>query len=210
MISQTLYLDRCLTQNAAVVHGAEDLGSQGLSKAGLESERAANATLAEKHARTREASNVPSFTDSPVPTLEEKILAEHGLPVYGTSVVKSPEGGASELDRGAPADARVDSRHLSGASFAPETDIQPLQARVGKRDADAEALRARGTLRKQLNTKPGQSSWTILTPKPKYDANSFEDPVSDEFWKDIWVACAVHNVSQRFTEMLFANTQLPL
>ncbi|KAH9080301.1 phospholipase D [Lactarius deliciosus] len=142
--------------------------AQGLGKVGLESEpdsRGVDTTV---------------FADSLVPTLEEKILAEHHLP----------------LGRSAPAEARVDSGHPSGASFAAEMDTQPLQARMGKRDADAEehkALRARGTLRKQLNAKPGQSPWTLLTPKPKYDANSFEDPVSDEFWTNIWVACAVHN-----------------
>lgn len=111
---------------------------------------------------------------------------------------KNLDGGASELGRSAPVKARADSGQLLGApagtSFAPETDTQP-QARVGKRDSDAEAPRAR-TLRKQLSSKPGQSPWTILTPKPKFDADSFEDPVSDEFWTDIWVACAVHNVSR--------------
>ncbi|KAH9028647.1 phospholipase D [Lactarius hengduanensis] len=178
-------------RNAVFIHGTEDLGSkeiaQGLDKVGLESEpdsRGVDATV---------------FADSLVPTLEEKILAEHHLPVqreYGMTVGKSLEGGALELGRSAPAEARVDSGHLSGASFAAEMDTQPLQARMGKRDADAEeqkALRARGTLRKQPNAKPGQSPWTILTPKPKFDANSFEDPVSDEFWTNIWVACAVHN-----------------
>ncbi|KAI9464976.1 phospholipase D [Lactarius psammicola] len=186
-----------------VVHGTEDLGSkeiaQGPSRVGLESERdprGADATLEERNARTRDTRNAPSFADS-------LILVEHHLPVqheYGMSVGKSLEGGTSELGRSAPAEAKVDRGHLSGApagaSLALETDTQPLQARMGKRDPDAEeqkALRARGTLRKQLNAKPGQSPWTVLTPKPKYDANSFEDPVSDEFWTEIWVACAVHN-----------------
>ena len=194
MISQTLYLNLCLTENAAVPHGAEDLDSkkivQGPSKAGLESgpdPPVADATLEGMNARTREARYNPSFADS---------------------LVKSPEVGALELDRSAPAEARVDSRHLSGASFASETDTQP---RAGKRDTDAETLRTRGTLRKQLTTKPGQSPWSILKPKPKFDASSFEDPVSDEFWTDIWVACAANNVSRLRVsriEMLFADGQL--
>lgn len=54
------------------------------------------------------------------------------------------------------------------------------------------AQRARNLPRK--NAKSGQSSWTVPTPKPRFDADSFEDPVCDEFWKDIWVACAAHNV----------------
>jgi len=48
-------------------------------------------------------------------------------------------------------------------------------------------------LRKHLNAKSSQSPWTIPTPRPKYDADSFEDPICDEFWDDIWVACAAHN-----------------
>ena len=207
------------------VHDTEGLGSkkivQGLSNVGFDSEpdlHAADATLEERYAGTRDARNGSSFADSLVPTLEEKILAEHRLPVqneYGMMFVdKSPEGGAPELSRSAPGKATIDSRHLSGAptgsSFAPEMDTQPLQTRVGKRDADAEPLRAR-TLRKQLSAKPGQSPWTVLTPKPKYDANSFEDPISDEFWTDIWVACAVHNVSRLCVPRdVVANKQSPL
>jgi phospholipase D1/2 len=193
----------------AAVHETEGLGSKeivrGLNKEGLDSEpdlRAVNAIVEEKNSRTRDDKNGPSVVDSLAPTLEENSLAEHRLPVqneHGISGGKNLAGGASELGRSAPGKARADSGQLSGApagtSLAPETDTQPPQARVGKRDSDAEVPRAR-TLRKQLSSKPGQSPWAILTPKPKFDANSFEDPVSDKFWKDIWVACAVHNVSR--------------
>lgn len=175
MISKTLYVDRCLTQNAAAAHGAEDLGPKnGLSEV-MESgsdPRAADANLEERDARTHGARDAPGFADSLVPTLEEK-MAEQG---------HNLEGGASELDRSASTEARVDSRHLSSASVAPETDRQPLFARVGKGDDDAETLRARGTLRRpQVNTKLGQSPWTIPTPKPKYDVDSFEDPSATSF-----------------------------
>jgi phospholipase D1/2 len=195
---------------SAVVHETEGLGSKeivrGLNKEGLDSEpdlRAANATVEERNSRARDDREAPSFADSLAPTLEEKILAKHRFPdqnEHGMSDEKNPAGGASELGRSVPAKARADSGQLSGAptgaSFAPGTDTQPPQpARAGKRDSDAEAPRAR-PLRKQLSSRPGQSPWTILTPKPKFDADSFEDPVSDKFWKDIWVACAVHNVSR--------------
>ena len=223
MISETLYVKRCLTQSVTVVHGTEGHGSrkidQELSEIKLENEpdlRAADATLEERNARTRDTRSDSGYADSVAPTLEEKFLAEHRLPLqngYGTSVEKTLEGGASEPGRSVPAKAKADSGSLPGApgtSFAPETDSQPLQARVEKRGVDAEAPRAR-TLRKQLSTKPGQSPWTILTPKPKYDANSLEDPLSDKFWTDIWVACAVHNVSRlRVSRNVIANRQLPL
>lgn len=31
-------------------------------------------------------------------------------------------------------------------------------------------------------------------PLPHAPPNYFEDPISDDFWVDIWVACAEHNV----------------
>lgn len=74
---------------------------------------------------------------------------------------------------------------------------QPSQARIGKNDNDGDeqkAQRARNLLRKYPNVKLGPSPRTVPTQKPKFDANSFEDPLCDEFWDDIWVASAVHNV----------------
>ena len=207
---------------SAAVHETEGLGSKGivrgLNKEGLDSEpdlRTEDTTVEKKNSRTRDDRDAPSFVDSPISTLEEKTLAEHRLPVHnehGMSVGKNLDRGTSELGRSAPAKARTDSGQLSGApagkSFASETDTQPLQARVAKRDSDAEAPRAR-TLRKQLSSKP--SPWAILNPKPKFDANSFEDPLSDKFWKDIWVACAAHNVSRLSVPRNFvANRQLLL
>ena len=51
--------------------------------------------------------------------------------------------------------------------------------------------------------------WTLPTPTPKVDPHGFEDPISDEFWKKVWMGCAVHNVGSRcnllldYTENLF-------
>lgn len=209
---------------STVAHETEGLGSKeivrGLNKEGLDSEpdlRTADATVKEKNPHTRNGKDAPGFVHSLVPTLEEKVLAEHRLAVqneHGMSVGKNQDRGTSDLGRSIPAKARTDSGQLSGApagkSFAAETDTQPLQARVGKRDSDTEAPRAR-PMRKQLSSKASQSPWTVLTPKPKFDANSFEDPVSDKFWKDIWVACAVHNVSRlRVPRNVIANRRLPL
>lgn len=57
------------------------------------------------------------------------------------------------------------------------------------------AVQARKTLRKHLNAKIGVSPWTMPTPTPKINPNRFHDPLDDRFWKDMWVAVAVHNVS---------------
>ncbi|WWC88903.1 uncharacterized protein L201_003818 [Kwoniella dendrophila CBS 6074] len=55
------------------------------------------------------------------------------------------------------------------------------------------ALKARKTLRKHLNAKVQLSPWTMPTPTPKINPNRFHDPLDERFWKDMWVATAVHN-----------------
>jgi phospholipase D1/2 len=108
---------------------------------------------------------------------------------------------------------KVENGHLfgvpAGASLASKTYRQPPYVRIGKIDTDVEeqkAPRSRHLLRKYPNVKSGQSPRTAPTLKPKYDADSFEDPLCDEFWEDIWAACATHNVGvYRFPESKLSN-----
>jgi phospholipase D1/2 len=88
---------------------------------------------------------------------------------------------------GAPADA----------SQSAKTDDQPPHARSGVDDASEEekaAPGARSILRRHLAAKLGSKTWTLPTPRPKVDPDGFEDPISDTFWKNVWVASATHNV----------------
>jgi phospholipase D1/2 len=55
------------------------------------------------------------------------------------------------------------------------------------------AVEARKVLRKHMNAKVGMSPWTMPTPTPKINPNRFHDPLDETFWKDMWVAVAVHN-----------------
>ena len=197
------------------IHGPEDVDAkpavQGLSKDGLQREvpdaRAADMTLEEeRNIHSRDYGRAPGLADTLVPTLEERVVEKHQPATehtHGTPIEENPEKEEQEKVGNVPADAKVGGGQLFDApvdaSSAPETDSQPHHARMGKNDADAEEQkvpRARGVLRKHLNAKSGQSSWTVPTPmpKPKYDADCFEDPICDEFWDDIWVACAEHNV----------------
>lgn len=89
---------------------------------------------------------------------------------------------------GAPADA----------SSTAYTDDQPPHARSGDKDVSPEeqgAVQARSLLRKHLSVNVGAKPWAVPTPAPEIDPHGFQDPVCDEFFKDIWVAAAVHNVS---------------
>ncbi|KAJ3717102.1 hypothetical protein C8R42DRAFT_678000 [Lentinula raphanica] len=111
---------------------------------------------------------------------------------------KLEEESKNEDAHDTPEDARVNGELFGApadASTSPETDNQPPHARSHVDDADEQeraAPRARSLIRKQLTSKLG-SKWTLPTPRPKVNPQGFDDPVCDEFWKDVWVASAVHN-----------------
>ncbi|KAI0301100.1 hypothetical protein B0F90DRAFT_1810149 [Multifurca ochricompacta] len=184
-----------------VIHGSEDISSksiaQGLSNVEFGNEldaRAEDATPEERQTYTRDGGKAHGFADTLIPTLEEKVVAD------SHQSAERAHGVEQEKDGSAPAKARVSNGEPFGApadaSSAPVKDSEPPHVRMGKNDADEEeqkAPRARGFLRKHLSAKSTSSPWTVPTPKPKYDSDSFEDPVRDEFWEDIWVACAVYN-----------------
>ncbi|KAG5646538.1 hypothetical protein DXG03_003305 [Asterophora parasitica] len=162
---------------------------------------------AERKTFTRDSKEVPGFASAIVPTLEEKTVAEHRPPPEQTTEdtftlqdqanEEEPEGqslnsGTVKHDRDAP---RTDDGTLLGApadaSKSPQTDDEPPHARSGVNDADEEkaAPVARAFIRKAVNSK----AWTLPTPRPKVDPESFDDPISDAFWKNVWVASAAHN-----------------
>ncbi|OCH94908.1 phospholipase D [Obba rivulosa] len=198
-----------------LAHGTGEAGAKDMStllrKTGVTS-TGLNATAGEQYLNeerrmvTPGGDKVPGFPSAVVPTLEEKVVAERrprperaeGEPIE-EELIQSHENGSTQQDDppdvrdeygqgfGAPAEAQPDLQH----------DDQTATARVGKLDAvDGEEEKApgvRSTLRKHVAAKLGQKPWTLPTPTPKVDPDGFEDPICDEFWKDVWVACAVHN-----------------
>ncbi|KAJ7163385.1 phospholipase D [Mycena filopes] len=105
-----------------------------------------------------------------------------------------------DADDGKPPQPRTNDGVLFGApadaSTSPKTDDQAPHARSGVDDANEEekaAPAARSYLRRHMAAKLGNKTWTLPTPRPKVDPNGFEDPISDEFWKNVWVASAAHN-----------------
>ena len=118
--------------------------------------------------------------------------------------LKTPISAKSFRDTSASSstfEARVGDGELYGApadaSRDPKTDDQPPHAISGKNDAtetEEKAVHARAEIRRHLSTKFNPKAWTLPTSTPKVDPHGFEDPISDEFWKKVWMACAVHNV----------------
>lgn len=151
----------------------------------------------------KEGEKVPGFASSVVPTLEEKTILEHRPPSEQAGGSKPILDTPEREQNGGPPQARVHdgSRELyaapADASKDAADDSEVPNARGGNVDPSSEekaAVEARKTVRKHLATNVATHAWTLPTPTPDVDPHGFEDPVCDEFWKNVWVACAVHNV----------------
>ena len=156
--------------------------------------------LEERKIDTNADGVAPGFTQSITLTLEEMVVTETKLSngpqdvdddtteshptvpddavlnsVMSDSVV---QGGSSDRDAQSPA---------TPYSAAALDDVCPQEERASE---------AKSILRKHLASKFGDRVWTLPVPTVPKDPKIFEDPISDEFWHDIWVAAAVHNVSK--------------
>lgn len=162
----------------------------------------------ERQTFTRSGEKVPGMASAQTATLEEKTVAEHRPPEKQANDKPildelDEQGKAPSGDPAEPSQARVHdgSRELfgapTGASRDMATDDQFPHEQSGiddSTDAERAAVSARSTLRKHLSPQIGAHPWTLPVPGPEVDAHGFDDPVSDKFWKNIWVASAVHNV----------------
>ncbi|KAG8970123.1 Phospholipase D1 [Tulasnella sp. 419] len=172
-------------------------GHGATSKEGLEDE---------KRTYGSDGSKQPGFASSKIPTLEEKTVyehrpreTEHGDKPLLDAKEENAQGGKSVEE---PQEARVPdgSGELFGApadaSLSPQTDDRPPDARHAHDESTEEekaAVMARQQLRKHLSVKVGAKPYTLPVPAPVIDENGFADPVSDKFFKDVWIATAVHN-----------------
>ncbi|QRW00574.1 hypothetical protein RhiJN_28592 [Ceratobasidium sp. AG-Ba] len=191
-----------------VAYGAEEIGLHKLGRIGhklgaTDTSGGDNAMIAEERRMySRDGRKEPGFADAVVPTLEEKTVLEHrpkdaenkedqpimdALNSSGSKSAEPKEATTANGEKfGAPADA----------SPNPMTDDQPPHARSGDKDFSADeqaAVQARTLLRKHLSVSVGAKPWTVPTPAPNIDPHGFKDPVCDDFFKDVWVAAAVHN-----------------
>ncbi|KZP31489.1 phospholipase D [Athelia psychrophila] len=171
----------------------------GLKTSGADATAGDEALSEERQTYTRKGEKVEGFADSVVPTLEEKVVEEQRPPPQEATGNEKPP---SASNTGQPSkaslseQAHVDGGELYGApadaSKSAAQDDEPPHARSGIDDADeqeAGAPSARASIRKNLASK----TWTLLQPTPQIDPDGFEDPICDEFWKNVWVAAAVHN-----------------
>nr|XP_019045930.1 phospholipase D [Kwoniella bestiolae CBS 10118]OCF24860.1 phospholipase D [Kwoniella bestiolae CBS 10118] len=138
-------------------------------------------------------------------------LEEAKVPEHAKKDTLISDDNPSAKKAGAPRIlSKPDETELYGTtanSFIPE-HIKNKEKHKSKNDDDVEeqipgdlekekddnaAIKARKTLRKHLNAKVQVSAWNMPTPTPKINPNRFHDPLDERFWKDMWVAVAVHN-----------------
>ncbi|CCO37404.1 hypothetical protein BN14_11560 [Rhizoctonia solani AG-1 IB] len=192
-----------------IAYGAEEIGMHKLGRIGHKlgatstAEGGDNtAVLEERQMYSRDGKKEPGFADSVVPTLEEKTVAEHrprradnksGQPLE--DALKSPGANATEPNEATTPDGEKFGAPADASSTA-YSDDQPPHARSGDKDfspEEKEAVQTRNLLRKHLSAGIGAKPWTVPTPAPEIDPHGFQDPVCDDFFKDVWVAAAVHN-----------------
>ena len=183
------------------------MGSRNITKAAskhgpahqTDSASVGNGTFRESQPHTTHGNGEATGLTSPVvPTLEEKIILEqspakvNGIPIGNDQDAKVQEQNGSygddHTENGQALVAPV------GPSGSPEKGTALSLKQSGQNDVDDEeqkVMRTRSVLRKHLAAK---SPWELPTPRPKVDVRGFDDPVCDAFWKDVWVASAIHNV----------------
>ncbi|CCL98408.1 uncharacterized protein FIBRA_00405 [Fibroporia radiculosa] len=193
------------------LHGTSDAGFKdvgvalrkvGIKSKGLDMTAGEKSLKEERHMYARDGTKEPGFPSSIVPTLEEKVVAEHRPPpeqAFGSPIIQElHEDGAAP--NGLPPNMKMQNGELLGAPAnavpSANEDSAPPCSDKGKNDADEEeatAPEARDLLRKHAGSKLKSKPWTLPTPTPRVDPQGFEDPVCDGFWKNVWLSCAVHN-----------------
>ncbi|KAF9013434.1 hypothetical protein BDQ17DRAFT_1343417 [Cyathus striatus] len=140
------------------------------------------------------------FASSVVPTIEEEILMRQDVLDKGAIAperAREREGMSSirlpkEKDDEEPEEKRTEDGELYGAPAGVESPLSDDRPHRSENTEDDQATRARSTIRKQLNSKLG-SKWNVNILRPQINPNSFEDPIRDAFWIDVWKASASFN-----------------
>ena len=169
-----------------------------------------DARESQAHGGSAESRNQDVKTNGDVQILEAKRDRSEVKTTRSAKSFRDPSTSSTNLGArledgelyGAPADASRDSK----------TDDQPPHAVSGKNDAtetEERAVHARAEIRKHISTKFNPKVWTLPTPTPKVDPHGFEDPISDEFWNKVWMACAVHNVGESSLSLLSEIAETP-
>ena len=149
---------------------------------------------------SREGKKEPSFASAIVPTVEETVVQERLLPA--SQAESRPLKDKLEHRLGGYVDpvekhtADGEAYGLALASRNPQTDDKSSHTDSGVHDVDEHEKTATATrsLLRKLASNVGSRTWAVPASGPHVDPEGFEDPISDAFWKNVWIACAENNV----------------
>ena len=145
---------------------------------------------------------ITSIASSVVRTLEEKAIIEKRPPKDQTDEATLKDQAIMEESEsvsvksghtGLVNDRPHEPNALDSGALAKHKS--PSLSSDDSEDSGDATASAKETLRTNLGSRSDRKRLTVPTMKPKVGPQDFEDPISDAFWKDIWVASAVHNVS---------------
>ncbi|CDO70864.1 hypothetical protein BN946_scf184801.g57 [Trametes cinnabarina] len=202
------------------IHGTAEAGSIDMSalmrKAGFKS-KGADATAGDRFLREeremykRNGEKETGFPSAVVPTLEEKVVSENRT-VQEHAGATPPQESLDEHVQGREGNGHANPSDMpnghsdkspNGSATTPNGNPsypEPPQA-PPVAEFCQERYRRGGKSSTGRSGYPAEAScseawdkqWQLPTPTPHVDPYGFEDPICDAFWKDVWVASAVHN-----------------
>ena len=130
----------------------------------------------------------PTHTRTKSPSEERKDFSLADPTLSDTETASYKDGESSGSLKGNDVSVKRNTGNTTHASRI------SVEEHVGASGSDKGlTLMARSSIRRGSH-KLRSKSWAVSTHKPPVDLDSFEDPLADAFWKDVWVASADHNV----------------
>lgn len=165
---------------------ASRIASKGLSTAGLKQNNdepaVGDAILqAERKDFTMEGKERIGFASSEVPTIEEKMMANGRSGFPQADSIISAHNHTDNLGKYDNTDAL---RYVAD-STADDAADDYQQSSVDERDSSRS---------QKHQTVKLKTMWTVPIHRPRVDPYEFEDPISEVFWMNVWVASAAYNV----------------
>ncbi|KAL0243438.1 hypothetical protein I308_105404 [Cryptococcus tetragattii IND107] len=154
----------------------------------LQEERSQQGGQDVSQTKSKEEREEASETNVPRKTKEHTTLFDGDSTAQKPSVPRSQIESSSKELFGTPANIATlnDDLPVRGTNCPAEGE--------GKGTNEGQtAFKARKILRKHLNANVQMSPWSMPAPTPDINPNSFHDPLDGRFWKNVWVATAVHN-----------------
>ncbi|KAG6376934.1 hypothetical protein JVT61DRAFT_967 [Boletus reticuloceps] len=138
------------------------------------------------------------FTSAGVPAVGAKTSKQPPSPLkiqvsHGTDQSCVREDQQVDPNPDAPFDAHAADR--DAVDVGAHTAYQPSFSTLDHNDwtEDKDTAYNQPTQRRQRHLQEDKGKQPGATRAPYIDPDCFEDPISDEFWEDVWVMCAEHN-----------------